>query len=90
MFIVLHEDGRAEAKRLREWNKEVKTDFLYYVHFAGFLKSVMIFGKLMWTMQKRWTYTSINRLKRSAYCTERNCSLYSRDLCIMGLRRNSD
>jgi hypothetical protein len=53
MFIVLREDGRAEAKRVREWNKEVKTDFLYYVHFAGFLKSVMIFGKLMWTIQKR-------------------------------------
>jgi len=37
MFIVLREDGRAEAKRVREWNKEVKADFLYYVHFAGFL-----------------------------------------------------
>jgi hypothetical protein len=30
-----------------------KTYFLYYVHLAGFLKSVTIFSKLVWTMQKR-------------------------------------
>lgn len=65
-----------------------KTDFLDYVHFAGFLKSVKIFSVLMWTMQKR--KTCIDRLERSACCTERNSSLYSTDRCIMGLRRNSD
>jgi hypothetical protein len=30
-----------------------KTDYLYYVLFAGFSKSVVIFSVLMWTMEKR-------------------------------------